>query len=513
MSASDDDQTIEMTRNEQARADAPLLGEVVDGRYAVKGVLGQGGMGAVYRAEHLTLRKDVALKVIHADFAGDGDLRARFAREAMASAQVDHPHVASALDFGSLPTGEAYLVMELAAGPSLGDVMDEGPMAWPRVLSIGGQVADALAAAHAKGIVHRDLKPDNVMLVVDESGTERVKVLDFGIARVPDDAQRSPIGAAPGRPLTRQGIVMGTPGYMSPEQALGEPVDHRTDLYALGVLLWEGLTGRALFDAPLTEIITRQTAGLIPPLGDEEMLDAPPAELETLIRELLAPAVADRPESAHIVRDRLVDLAMRASFEGEGPASGLTPLALPRVATGVAVMPTAPVVRHSALGRWIFAAVLLLVLAAGGALALRGELPIPGLTEPAFEGQAMPTQVAQDFGALLAYASRAHRIEAAERIVAFQPAEQVPAHVRATADLQLAVGCVAKREALARVVAAQNPDVLPYLNGVAATRRRGCGRNGHRDCIACLREDLDAAIASLSGLASTAAPPPAAPAD
>ncbi|MBK8593318.1 MAG: serine/threonine protein kinase, partial [Sandaracinaceae bacterium] len=157
-------------------------GDLIDGRYRVISLLAEGGMGAVFLAEHMGLSKEVALKVIHKGIAGDGDMRARFAREAMASAQIDHPHVASTLDIGALPDGSAYLVMPLIRGPSLADTLDSGPMPWPRAVSIGAQIADALEAAHAAGIVHRDLKPDNVVLTARDDGRDHVKVLDFGIA-------------------------------------------------------------------------------------------------------------------------------------------------------------------------------------------------------------------------------------------------------------------------------------------------------------------------------------------
>ncbi len=222
------------------------IGRFVDGRYRVVEKLAEGGMGSVFVAEHVTLGKLVALKVIHPSLAGDDDFAERFAREAMVSAKLDHPHVASAMDFGRLPEGGAYLVLQLVRGPSVQDVLErEGALAWPRVCAIGAQVADALAAAHAEGIVHRDLKPENVLLERRDDGAEHVKVLDFGIARVDASPQGPSAGlsrAGTGRPiatraLTRRGMVVGTPGYMSPEQALGEETDFRTDLYALGVLL------------------------------------------------------------------------------------------------------------------------------------------------------------------------------------------------------------------------------------------------------------------------------------
>jgi serine/threonine-protein kinase len=199
-----------------------MLGRELDGRYRIVRVLGEGGMGAVFVAEHLTLHKQVALKVIRAELAGNGEVAARFAREAMATAQFEHPHVASAIDYGTLPEGGAYFVMLLVRGRGLrsmcGGHGDNARVPWRRACALGAQVADALSAAKAAGIIHRDLKPDNVLVEQREDGSDLVKVLDFGIAHIaPRDAGTE--GTA-NRQLTRVGMVMGTPGYMAPEQAV-----------------------------------------------------------------------------------------------------------------------------------------------------------------------------------------------------------------------------------------------------------------------------------------------------
>ena len=293
------------------------LGRVIDDRYRIIERLGEGGMGAVFVAEHTKLQKRVALKVIHAHFAGNDEIAARFAREAMTSAHVEHPNVASALDFGALPEGGAYLVMQLVRGPSLSQHLEEhGALAYPEACRIAAQIADAIAAAHASGIVHRDLKPDNVVLMANDDGSQTVKVLDFGIAHV--KAQN----AAPDRvskALTRVGVVIGTPGYMPPEQATGQAVDERADLYALGVMLWELLTGVAPFRGQtFSEIVTRQLNAPAPELvlgSDREL----PAELRQLVRALLERAPADRPSSASEVRDTLSKIAAQRADAGSSP--------------------------------------------------------------------------------------------------------------------------------------------------------------------------------------------------
>ncbi len=214
----------------------PLIGVVVDERYRIEQVLGSGGMGTVYEATHIVLARRMALKVLRHELAGQGDLSARFLREARAAASIEHPHVVRISDFGTLPSGQAYFVMELLSGTSLRSLVTRGPLDPDRVASIARQVADGLAAAHRAGIVHRDLKPDNIQ--IDPLAGDYVKVLDFGLARVAGTSR-----------LTKEGVVFGTPQYMSPEQAAGELVDHRSDIYGLGVMMYEMLTGRVPFEA------------------------------------------------------------------------------------------------------------------------------------------------------------------------------------------------------------------------------------------------------------------------
>jgi serine/threonine-protein kinase len=279
----------------------PLVGSVVAGRYRVERLLGSGGMGAVYRAEHVHMKKTVALKVLHREFLGVNEVVARFEREAIAAGRIEHPNVAPATDFGKLDDGSFYLVLEYVDGKSLRELIAEGPLDWPRAVAVAKQIVAALAAAHGAGIVHRDLKPDNVMLVRQPDGSERVKVLDFGIARVtlPSDAERASTH------LTKVGAVMGTVAYMSPEQALGEEVDERTDLYALGVIVHEMLTGRVPFDADsAAQILAKQITEAPPPLPP-----GPPAALGGLVSELLGKTRVERPPSARAVLERLDGLS------------------------------------------------------------------------------------------------------------------------------------------------------------------------------------------------------------
>ena len=268
-----------------------VVGQVLGGRYRILEHLGSGGMGAVYRAEHVHMRKSVALKVLHREMTFLSEVVARFEREAVAAGRIEHPNVAAATDFGRLEDGSFYLVLEFVEGRSLSKVLSlERRLAVPRALGIARQVADALRAAHAAGVVHRDLKPDNVMLVAQKPDSELVKVLDFGIAKLHlDDANEVNQPA-----LTQAGAVFGTPEYMAPEQAQGGDVDARADLYTLGVMLYEMLAGATPFQSDdLVVVLTRQMTESPAPLGPEI-----PAVVGGLVMALLEKQPAARIQTA-----------------------------------------------------------------------------------------------------------------------------------------------------------------------------------------------------------------------
>ncbi len=268
-----------------------LVGTVLAGRYRIERLLGSGGMGSVYRAEHVLMRKACAVKVLHREMTQVKEVVARFEREAVAAARIEHPNVATATDFGQLEDGSFYLVLEFIEGQSLARLIAErGALPEERALTIVRQIADALNAAHAAGIVHRDLKPDNVMLVAKEGGADLIKVLDFGIAKVKLEGDKAQAEQA----LTRMNTVMGTPEYMAPEQARGEEVDLRADLYTLGTILYEMLAGQSPFrHEEFVVVLTKKLTEDPPPL---------PAHVSQgtreLVERLLQRAPEDRLQSA-----------------------------------------------------------------------------------------------------------------------------------------------------------------------------------------------------------------------
>ncbi|HYK82000.1 MAG TPA: serine/threonine-protein kinase [Gemmatimonadales bacterium] len=219
-----------------------LVGQVIADRYHVVKKLGEGGMGQVYLAEHVKMGRKSAIKVMNPAMVHDADAVARFNREAANASRITHPHVCAVYDFGETPEGLIYLAMEFVAGEALTDlVAREGALPMRRAAGIFLQAADALAAAHDLGIVHRDLKPDNIMLTRGRDGGDVVKVVDFGIAKA--------VGGDDSQKVTKTGLVVGTPEFMSPEQLSGDPVDGRSDLYALALVLFKMLTGKLPFEA------------------------------------------------------------------------------------------------------------------------------------------------------------------------------------------------------------------------------------------------------------------------
>ena len=275
----------------------PLLGQVLAGRYLIQRKLGEGGMGAVYLSQHTVLEKAVALKILHGEFARKPDLVERFMQEARAASRIRHENVIDISDFGSTPDGMVFFAMELLQGHDLHEEIARARLAktrlpWERSRKIFLQVCSALAAAHAQGIVHRDLKPENIYLVEWLGHKDFVKLLDFGIAKLTEVSEGD-------RKLTRTGMLFGTPEYMSPEQARGENVDHRVDIYAMGCILFQLVTGKVPFEAEnFMGILSLHLTEPPPGIGVEALAEiGAPNELEAIIQKALAKSRAERWET------------------------------------------------------------------------------------------------------------------------------------------------------------------------------------------------------------------------
>jgi serine/threonine-protein kinase len=295
------------------------VGTILGGRYFIEKVLGEGGMGAVYQAEHTHMHKRLAVKVLHPEMSRLPEVVARFEREAMAAAHIEHPNVAAATDFGKLDDGSFFLVLEYVEGRSLREAIGAGRLELGRALHVARQIASALARAHALGIVHRDLKPENVMLVQREEDPDFVKVLDFGIAKVPVG---SLVGEnkAPGQALTQLGMVYGTPEYMAPEQALGQPVDARADLYALGVMMFEMITTARPFDhESKVTLLGMHVTAPIPRMADRAPDANVPPEVEAIVARLLAKEAGARFADAKELIEALDTVAMQLAERGRIP--------------------------------------------------------------------------------------------------------------------------------------------------------------------------------------------------
>jgi len=515
----------------------PFIGRVIDDRYRIIERLGEGGMGAVYVAEHLKLRKQVAVKTILAEFANNPQLEARFAREALATAQLDHPHVASALDFGHFPDGGAYLVIQLVRGITLARHLDtRGRLPWGLAAELGAQIADALAAAHAAGVIHRDLKPDNILLEPRDDGRFHAKVVDFGIARLSEETAAPARGLA----LTRVGAILGTPGYMAPEQAVGQPVDARGDLYALGVILWECCVGRRLWQGEsINELVACQLRST-PPTLQQELGSRVPEVLSELVTQLLGSTPSKRPEAAAPVRDALRRLAQSSGPApaaaqapvGRGLPEALLPAPAPWSLAGVRQrLTTRRGLTAAGAGGLALLVFIGLLARCGSEPAPASSLAPPAAAEPSAAPPAatptaapampaaavvaakpavaadpvsttpaptltddppLPPALADTVDGLLGSTSPSAKVRkrAAERVLAHKPADAVPLYLRNVAALEKASSCTGKRDVLERMDAAADPRVMPALRRLAATRRRGCGFFSAQDCLECLREPL-----------------------
>jgi tRNA A-37 threonylcarbamoyl transferase component Bud32 len=472
------------------------VGSVLDGRYRIDSVLGKGGMGRVYKGEHTGIGKAVAIKVLHSKLGGSREAAQRFQREALASGRLDHANIVGVSDFGVLEDGSLYLVMEALEGETLGDRLQrEKRIPWPEALEIVRGVLAGLRHAHDRGVVHRDIKPDNIFLA-NKDGDRVVKILDFGIAKLVAGDANDPAS-------TRAGLTVGTPAYLSPEQAVGGEIKPATDLYSLSIVFFEMLTGRTPYDdkdplAMLTAHVSRDVPSFAEVAPD---LQVPPG-LEAVIGKGLAKISDERFPTANEYADALQQVLGAAGFHmamprASGqigiptpppgsltftPASGVrmaTPMAgtqqLGHAATmsieGTGVGRTMSIAEAGPLTKkWITAAVLIVVAAVGIAmymLATRSKTT------------ASPVVVPVPVGGM-STVDKETRMKAALH------------------DLETGKTCADRKEAVATLAALGDPAAIPALR---RARYRGTGGVlgiGESNANACLRADAEKAIQDLS---------------
>jgi tRNA A-37 threonylcarbamoyl transferase component Bud32 len=286
-------------------AEPNLVGANLEGRFQITAVLGEGAMGKVYLAEHPVLRRQYAIKVLKETAAANKNLAERFRREAKIASRLDHPNIVVITDFGTMENGQLYLIMEYIDGESLRELLERtSPSRLPmtRSLELIRQLSGAIDAAHRASIIHRDIKPDNILLGKNRSGGDLVKILDFGLAKIVEGTDMPK--------LTKAGDIFGSPYYMSPEQCIGSPSDHRADIYALGVVAFELLVGRVPFEAKsIPRMIKAHLQDPPPrpssllPAGEEPL----PAQLEEFVLRCLAKKREDRPQSAAEFKELVED--------------------------------------------------------------------------------------------------------------------------------------------------------------------------------------------------------------
>ena len=430
----------------------------MDSRYRITGVLGSGGMGCVYLAEHVSIRRPLALKLLHPEVEEIEEVAKRFEREAFAIGRVDHPNCVNVSDFGKFGDGTFYMVLELLDGVLLFDLLERKTrLEWKRALHIGRHVLSALAYAHDAGIIHRDVKPENVILVDQDGDPDFAKILDFGIAKLHDDASAdSDTGLLTNdNKLTQQGITIGTPTYIAPEQAYGLSVDQRADLYSLSVMLYEMITGVPPFDADEVGALLRMHVSATVPTFAEVAPDVEvPEAVERLIRHGLEKKADDRIGTAQGYIDQIDEILDSESGSGlrELPSRVVNGF---RGTLGPAVLRVVPTKKTAK--RVVGAALLAIALTAGLAFALGSSGPVNLANDIEEVGEESRAQMM--LGHAEASAQRSlHALIAYEKAMALEPSLARDTRMRTNVELMLA-------KKAPRVVDA----ALEFLGTLAAT--------------------------------------------
>ncbi|MHB1844581.1 MAG: serine/threonine protein kinase [Deltaproteobacteria bacterium] len=379
----------------------PLLGTVLD-RYRVLEKIGEGGMGTVYAVEHVMLQKRMALKLLRSDLCRNQELVIRFQNEAVAASRIGQENIVNVTDFGRTPDGLVYFVMEELQGLSIGQMLRaEQSFSIERSLALAAQACRALHAAHAAGIIHRDLKPENIVVIAREGVSEFVKVLDFGISKMGETGTN--LGTSGGQRLTQLGMIVGTPEYMSPEQAAGKPIDHRADIYSLGVVLFEMLTGRLPFVAENSlQMLMKHQTEAPPRLATAKPDLQPPELLEATVQKLLAKEPERRQQSMAELLGEIQACAEILGFTPPAlwlPPSGVTPPALRSSLPPINPTSLAKTLTPSELARivrpsrapWLIALAALGLIAGAALFAFRERTSPPELPTASYVPRAAPS--------------------------------------------------------------------------------------------------------------------------
>ncbi|MDH3199466.1 MAG: serine/threonine protein kinase [Myxococcales bacterium] len=365
----------------------PQIGDILDSRYRITGVLGSGGMGCVYLAEHVSIQRPLALKLLHPEVEDIDEMIKRFEREAFAIGRMDHPNCVNVSDFGKLSDGTFYMVLELLDGVLLFDLLErETRVDWKRALHIGRHLLSALDYAHDAGIIHRDVKPENVILVEQDGDPDFAKILDFGIAKLlHDDAkpESDTLLLVNDAKLTQQGVAIGTPTYIAPEQAYGLPIDGRADLYSLSVMLYEMITGVPPFDTDdVGALLRMHVSQSVPRFADVAPdVDVPDA-VERLILHGLEKKPDDRIGSAKDYIQR-IDKIVRGKDRLRSGLREIPPFDIHRIRALLTTRFARVVPKKKPTKRMLAAAIVVIALTAGLALAFGSTGPdTPAPEEP-----------------------------------------------------------------------------------------------------------------------------------